>query len=192
MNHHVRRQPFLKEIAGVIGASFLAKAAYAETNLVAWNRMIADLEQQVPRLLKESAVPGASVAIDAGDAIRQMTNTDSGLRRQPHLEPRKSLPTRPRASTYQSLSALAAWRRIIRVQRIAIWRRAVGSNHEGRTPAIVRRVTDKALHIALSEPKMFLAESERARVAAPKLGAVNRNVRRTGLDILVTGKFQNN
>ena len=53
----------MKEISRAVGASFLAKSAYAETNPQAWKRMIADLEQQLPRLLSESAVPGASLAI---------------------------------------------------------------------------------------------------------------------------------
>src|SRR5262245_1376254 len=63
-NQYVRRRTFLKKTGrAALGASFWARGAYAETNPQSWNRMIADLEQQIPRLLKESAVPGASIAI---------------------------------------------------------------------------------------------------------------------------------
>ena len=62
--YDLRRRTFLKEISqAALGVSFWAKGACAQADLQSWKRMITDLEQQIPRLMQESAVPGASVAI---------------------------------------------------------------------------------------------------------------------------------
>src|SRR5262245_47420404 len=64
MNHDVPRRTFLKEIGRAgLGACLLARGARAQTDARSWSRMIADLDQQVPSLLRESAVPSASIAI---------------------------------------------------------------------------------------------------------------------------------
>src|SRR5215472_10187197 len=75
------------------------------------------------------------------------------------------------------VAALAARRRITDIQRIAIWRRAVGRDQEWRTPAVVGGAAQEALHIGLEKPVLARIECHRTGISASELGAVDRDAR---------------
>src|SRR4030095_10139844 len=88
------------------------------------------------------------------------------------------------------VATLAARRRIPNIQRVAIWRRAVGRDQEGRTPTIVHGVANEAPRIGLEKPVLTRIERRRARISGSERGAVNRNARIAGLDILVAAHIE--
>src|SRR5215510_2561655 len=63
MSHEMSRRVFLRKTSrAAIGPFLFPLGVYAQDAHV-WDRMIANIELQLPRLLQEAAVPGASVAV---------------------------------------------------------------------------------------------------------------------------------
>jgi hypothetical protein len=56
------------------------------------------------------------------------------------------------------VASLTARRRVTNIKRVAIWRRAVWRDEEGRTPAIVTGAAKEALRIGLEKPVLARIE----------------------------------
>src|SRR5262245_209266 len=88
------------------------------------------------------------------------------------------------------VATLAARRGIANIQRVAIWRPAVGRDQEGRTPAIIGGLAKESPRIRLEKPVLTHVERHRPRISASELESVDRDARVAGLDVLVAAHIE--
>src|SRR6185436_5940712 len=94
-----------------------------------------------------------AVSGDAACTIRQVTDAQADIGGPSPFVADEVLANHGAAFHVPVLVAtLAARRRITAVQRVAIWRRAVGRDQEGRTPAVVAGTAKKAPRIGPKKP----------------------------------------